>query len=48
MIRDNIIVLAKSTKHGGYCVAGKSLMTGKWYRFVQDKDGSAEAPLIKI
>ena len=35
MIHD-IIVLAKSRKHGGYCVAGIDLSTGLWFRPVSE------------
>jgi len=31
-----LIVLAKSNKHGGYCIAGKDFKTGKWVRPVKD------------
>lgn len=35
-----IVVLAKSIKHGGHCVAGKDVNTGKWVRVVSDTNGA--------
>jgi hypothetical protein len=36
--RKSIVCLAKSVKHGGYCIAGKDLETGNWIRPVSDRE----------
>ena len=33
-----VIIMTKSVKHGGFCVAGIDIFTGKWIRFVLDED----------
>lgn len=33
-----IVCLAKSVKHGGYCIAGKEVETGNWIRPVSDRE----------
>lgn len=38
-IQDEIIVLAKSIKNSGFCVAGKSTSTGQWIRPVSTPEG---------
>ena len=40
MLSKNIVVLANSRKHGGHCVAGKCVDTGKWIRPVSRKEGT--------
>lgn len=35
-----IVILAKSVKHGCHCVAGKCINTGRWYRPVSSPDGA--------
>ncbi|MFI3197843.1 MAG: hypothetical protein QX196_05920 [Methylococcaceae bacterium] len=40
-IKKTIVVLAKSIKHHGYCVAGKDLISKQWVRAVSDENGSA-------
>lgn len=35
-----IVILAKSVKHGEHCVAGKCIKTGRWYRPVSTPDGA--------
>jgi hypothetical protein len=37
----DILLLANSYKHGGYCVAGKDINNNKWVRIVGDQEGSA-------
>jgi hypothetical protein len=39
MQRD-ILILANSRKNGGYCVAGKDVITNEWIRIVGDTDGA--------
>lgn len=34
-----VLILARSIKHNGYCVAGKELSTNTWLRFVGDENG---------
>lgn len=41
----DIVILAKSRKDNGYCVAGLDIYTGKWIRLVTDENG---APLLSI
>lgn len=36
-----IIIFAKSLKHGGFCIAGKCTRTGQWIRTVNDEQGGA-------
>ena len=36
--RKTIVCLAKSIKHGGYCIAGKEVESGKWIRPVSDRE----------
>lgn len=36
-----IIVLAKSIKHGGHCIAGKDVISKQWVRAVSNQNGSA-------
>ena len=36
----DILILANSKKKGGYCVAGKEIMSNKWFRLVGDSMGS--------
>lgn len=36
-----IIIFAKSLKHGGFCIAGKCTYTGAWIRPVSDEKGGA-------
>lgn len=36
-----IIIFAKSIKHGGFCVAGKCTQTGEWIRPVSNEQGGA-------
>jgi hypothetical protein len=43
----DILILANSTKNGGFCVAGKDIVSNKWIRLVGDKDG-AELTLSQI
>jgi hypothetical protein len=43
----DILILANSTKEGGYCVAGKDIASNRWVRLVGDKDG-AELSLNQI
>ena len=40
-MKETIVIFANSVKHGGHCVAGKSLDTKKWYRPVSDVNGGA-------
>lgn len=35
-----IVVFANSVKHGKHCVAGKDIVTKKWYRPVSSEDGA--------
>lgn len=35
-----IVVLAKSIKHGKYCVAGKDINSNEWVRPVLDRSGA--------
>ncbi len=42
--RDTILVLAASRKHGGLCIAGKSLVSGKWVRPVTAREGQEILP----
>lgn len=35
-----IVILAKSVKHGEHCVAGKCVDTGRWYRPVSTPEGA--------
>lgn len=35
-----IVILAKSVKHGKHCVAGKCIRSGRWYRPVSTLDGT--------
>lgn len=37
------IILTKSSKNGGYCVAGIETSTGKWIRFVSNNEATAGA-----
>jgi hypothetical protein len=37
----DIMILANSTKKGGFCVAGKDIRTNRWVRIVGRPDGSA-------
>lgn len=41
MSEKEIVILAKSIKHGNFCVAGKDVSTKKWIRLVSDNNGSA-------
>ena len=34
-----IVILAKSVKHGNHCVAGKCVRSKRWYRPVSTIDG---------
>ena len=43
----DILILANSTKQGGFCVAGKDIISNKWIRLVGDKNG-AELTLSQI
>ena len=40
-MKETIVIFANSFKHGGHCVAGKSLGTKKWFRPVSDVNGGA-------
>lgn len=42
-MKKEIIIFAKSIKHGGFCVAGKCTQTGEWIRPVSDEQGGAIA-----
>ena len=37
-ITKDILILAKSWKHGDYCIAGKEMRTGNWIRPVSDNN----------
>lgn len=37
-ITKDILILAKSWKHGGFCIAGKEIETGNWIRPVSDNN----------
>lgn len=39
-ITKTIVVLAKSIKHGKYCIAGKDIESKEWLRPVSDKNGA--------
>jgi hypothetical protein len=43
----DILILANSTKEGGFCVAGKDIVSNRWVRLVGDQDG-AELSLSQI
>ncbi len=44
-----IIILAKSTKRGGYCVAGVDRVTGQWIRPISmDHSNEGSVPLVDI
>jgi hypothetical protein len=43
----DILILANSIKEGGFCVAGKDIVSNKWVRLVGDQDG-AELSLSQI
>lgn len=44
-----IIILAKSTKRGGYCVAGVDRVTGQWIRPISmDYSNEGTVPLVDI
>lgn len=43
----DLLILANSRKKGGYCVAGKDVLTNKWVRIVKDADGT-ELSLAQI
>ncbi len=34
----DIVILAKSRKHGNYCVAGKDITTGEWIRLISEDE----------
>jgi hypothetical protein len=36
----DILILANSTKKGGFCVAGKDIISNRWFRLVGDQNGS--------
>jgi hypothetical protein len=36
----DILILANSRKHNGFCVAGKDVISNKWVRIVGDKEGA--------
>jgi hypothetical protein len=40
-MKKTIVILAKSLKHNGYCVAGKDVISKQWIRAVSDENGSA-------
>ena len=40
----NIICLAKSLKHGGYCIAGKEVDSGNWVRPVSNREDEEIRP----
>jgi hypothetical protein len=42
-----ILILANSTKNGGYCVAGKNIVSNSWVRLVSNQNG-AELNLNQI
>lgn len=49
MIQKEIIILAKSSKHSEYCIAGIDTTTGEWIRPVSDNTSSEGAvPLEQI
>ena len=43
----DILILANSTKEGGFCVAGKDIASNKWVRLVGDQNG-AELSLSQV
>ena len=42
--RKTIVCLAKSVKHGGYCIAGKEVDNGEWVRPVSDREDEEIRP----
>lgn len=36
-MKREVAILTKSSKFGGYCVAGVDINTGEWVRFVRTK-----------
>lgn len=49
-MRKDIIVLTKSIKHNGYCVAGIDAHTGEWVRLVSDdheSEGAVPAEMLQ-
>lgn len=39
-----IVCLAKSVKHGGYCIAGKEIESGRWVRPISDREDEEIRP----
>lgn len=42
-MKKNIIILTKSDKRAGYCVAGIDEMTGEWIRIVSSNEATEHA-----
>jgi len=38
-MKKTVVIFANSVKHGAHCVAGKDVVTKKWYRPVSSEDG---------
>ena len=44
-MKNEVIILTKSIKRGGYCVAGIDANTGEWIRIVSDDEYTEHAVL---